>query len=86
MPSMGGPLVTAERCRVHRRGDGRVLPRGGCGEREELRKWHLPAGGQATPMTYRMRTDGKQFVVIAAGGHGSFGVPLGDALVGFALR
>jgi quinoprotein glucose dehydrogenase len=53
---------------------------------EALWKWHLPAGGQATPMTYRLRKDGKQFVVIAAGGHGSLGVALGDSLVGFALR
>ena len=53
---------------------------------EELWKTHLPAGGQATPMTYRLKKDGRQFVVIAAGGHGSLGVPLGDSLVAFALR
>jgi hypothetical protein len=34
----------------------------------ELWKGRLPAGGQAIPMTYRIRPDGKQFVVIAAGG------------------
>ena len=39
----------------------------------ELWKGRLPAGGQATPMTYRLRGDGKQFVVIAAGGHGKIG-------------
>ncbi|MGT2478459.1 hypothetical protein ACU4GR_05195 [Methylobacterium oryzae CBMB20] len=32
----------------------------------------LPAGGQATPMTYRGRDD-RQYVVIAAGGHGALG-------------
>jgi len=32
-----------------------------------LWKGRLPAGGQALPMTYRLRPDGKQFVVIAAG-------------------
>ena len=52
---------------------------------EELWKGRLPAGGQATPMTYRLRDDGKQYVVIAAGGHGSMGTKLGDALVAFAL-
>jgi quinoprotein glucose dehydrogenase len=51
----------------------------------ELWKGKLPAGGQATPMTYRLRPDGKQFVVIAAGGHGKIGTKLGDALVAFAL-
>jgi quinoprotein glucose dehydrogenase len=32
-----------------------------------------------------MRPDGKQFVVIAAGGHGKLGTKLGDALVAFTL-
>jgi quinoprotein glucose dehydrogenase len=43
----------------------------------------LPAGGQATPMTYEW--DGKQYVVIAAGGHGKVGTKLGDFIVAFAL-
>jgi quinoprotein glucose dehydrogenase len=51
----------------------------------ELWKGRLPAGGQATPMTYRLRPDGRQFVVIAAGGHGKLGTKLGDSLVAFAL-
>jgi quinoprotein glucose dehydrogenase len=45
----------------------------------------LPAGGNATPMTYRIRPDGKQYVVIAAGGHGNLGSKLGDSLVAYAL-
>jgi quinoprotein glucose dehydrogenase len=45
----------------------------------------LPAGGHATPMTYEFR--GKQYVVIAAGGHAKVPEePQGDALVAFALR
>ncbi len=43
----------------------------------------LPAGGQATPMTYQV--EGKQYVVIAAGGHGKLGTKLGDYVVAFAL-
>jgi quinoprotein glucose dehydrogenase len=43
----------------------------------------LPAGGQATPMTYEWK--GKQYVVIAAGGHGKLGTKLGDYIVAFAL-
>ncbi len=49
----------------------------------ELWKSELPASAQATPMTYEVR--GKQYVVIAAGGHGKLGTKLGDALVAFAL-
>jgi quinoprotein glucose dehydrogenase len=43
----------------------------------------LPAGGQATPMTYEWK--GKQYVVIAAGGHGKLGTKLGDYIVAFTL-
>jgi len=49
----------------------------------ELWKGRLPAGGQATPMTYEW--NGMQYVLIAAGGHGRLGTKLGDALVAFAL-
>lgn len=51
---------------------------------KELWKGALPAGGQATPMTYRGE-DGKQYVVIAAGGHGRLGTKLGDYVIAFAL-
>jgi quinoprotein glucose dehydrogenase len=44
----------------------------------------LPAGGQATPMTYRGK-DGRQYVVIAAGGHGSLGTTPGDSVIAFRL-
>ncbi len=47
----------------------------------ELWKWELPAGGQATPMTYQIGENGKQFVVISAGGHGKMGTKLGDYVV-----
>lgn len=43
----------------------------------------LPAGGQATPMTYE--AGGRQYVVIMAGGHHFMETPIGDALVAYAL-
>ncbi|GAB3929517.1 pyrroloquinoline quinone-dependent dehydrogenase [Larkinella terrae] len=43
----------------------------------------LPAGGQATPMTYQL--NGKQYVVIAAGGHAKLGTKLGDYVVAYQL-
>ncbi|MDH4314276.1 MAG: pyrroloquinoline quinone-dependent dehydrogenase [Gammaproteobacteria bacterium] len=45
----------------------------------------LPAGGQATPMTYFLDQTGKQYVVIAAGGHPKMGTTIGDYVVAFAL-
>jgi quinoprotein glucose dehydrogenase len=85
MPNMGGPIVTAgglifiaaatdDRLRAFDVDTGKEL-------------WHadLPAGGQATPMTYRLEASGKQYVVIAAGGHGGLGTTRGDSVVAFAL-
>ncbi|URO01376.1 membrane-bound PQQ-dependent dehydrogenase, glucose/quinate/shikimate family [Leclercia adecarboxylata] len=51
---------------------------------KELWRTRLPAGGQATPMTYQAG-NGKQYVVIAAGGHGGLGTRSGDALMAYAL-
>jgi len=50
---------------------------------EELWRGRLPAGGQATPMTYQL--NGRQYVVIAAGGHGNMGSNRSDHIVAFAL-
>jgi quinoprotein glucose dehydrogenase len=49
----------------------------------ELWSFELPAGGQATPMTYT--AGGKQYLVIAAGGHGKLGTKQGDFLLAFTL-
>jgi quinoprotein glucose dehydrogenase len=48
-----------------------------------LAEWDLPASAQATPMTYSVQ--GKQFILIAAGGHGKLGTRQGDYLVAFGL-
>jgi quinoprotein glucose dehydrogenase len=50
---------------------------------QELWKFELPAGGQATPMTYTL--NGKQYLVIAAGGHGKLGTKQGDYVLAFTL-
>lgn len=51
----------------------------------ELWRYELPYAGNATPMSYRVRPGGKQYLVIAAGGHGPLGTAPGDAIVAFAL-
>lgn len=50
---------------------------------EELWQVELPAGGQATPMTYE--AGGKQIVVINAGGHDFMETPIGDYFIAYAL-
>lgn len=49
--------------------------------------WHgrLPAGGNATPMTYWSGRSGRQFVVIAAGGHGGILSGYSNELIAYAL-
>ncbi|MBB5510382.1 membrane-bound PQQ-dependent dehydrogenase, glucose/quinate/shikimate family [Paraburkholderia atlantica] len=54
--------------------------------RTGARLWQarLPAGGQATPMTYA-DSNGKQYVLVVAGGHGSLGTKQGDSVVAYSL-
>ena len=44
----------------------------------------LPRAALSTPMTY-MGADGRQYVVVAAGGHGKWGLEVGDFVQAFAL-
>lgn len=46
-------------------------------------KARLPAGGQANPMSYEV--NGKQYIVIAAGGHAGLGTRSGDYVQAYAL-
>lgn len=84
-PNLGGPIVTASGLVFIAAAMDDYLRAFDVETGEELWKGRLPAGGQATPMTYRIRPDGKQYVVIAAGGHAGLGTKLGDYLVAFAL-
>jgi quinoprotein glucose dehydrogenase len=82
-PNFGGPIATASGLvfigaamdDYLRAFDGR--------SGRELWKGRLPAGGQATPMTYVWK--GRQYVVIAAGGHSKSDTRRGDSVVAFAL-
>ncbi len=52
---------------------------------KQLWKGDLPTSARSTPMTFR-GPNGKQYVVVSAGGHGIAGLsPLGDYVVAFAL-
>ena len=82
-PNLGGSFVTAgglvfiaagmdDKLRAIDTDNGKILWEGA-----------LPASAQAAPMTYAI--NGKQFVVISAGGHGKLGTKRGDSVVAFAL-
>jgi quinoprotein glucose dehydrogenase len=84
-PNIGGPLVTASGLTFIGATTDDFLRAFDNRTGEELWKGRLPAGPQATPMTYRLSPSGKQFVVIAAGGHRYMRTKLGDYLVAFTL-
>lgn len=52
---------------------------------ERIATFDLPAGLHAGPITYKLRPDGKQFLVIAPGGHIGIGSPLGDFVIAYTL-
>ncbi len=85
VPNMGGPVVTASGLVFIGAALDDYLRAFDVETGEELWRGRLPAGGQATPMTYRVRDDGRQFVVIAAGGHAQMRSSPGDSLIAFAL-
>jgi hypothetical protein len=89
-PNLGGAMITA---------GGLVFAAGALDQRlhaydvdsgEELWSAKLPAGVHASPMTY-VTQRGRQFVVVAAGGHREFYTasggrdPVGDYFIAFAL-
>ena len=85
MPNMGGPIATAGDLVFVGAAIDSYLRAFDIETGRELWKFKLPAGGQATPMTYRAGPDQRQYVVISAGGHGPLGTPRGDYLMAFAL-
>jgi len=83
MPMLGGPIVTSGGVAFIGATADYYLRAFDVNTGKQLWQARLPAGAQATPMTYSV--NGKQYVVIAAGGHGSFGTRLGDYVIAYAL-
>ena len=84
-PNLGGPVITASGLVFIGATTDFFLRAFDLSNGKELWRGRLPTAAQSTPMTYRLGQNGRQFVVIAAGGHGLLGTPPGDALVAFSL-
>lgn len=84
VPSMGGSITTAGGVAFLSGTLDQYLRGYDVKDGKQLWQARLPAGGQATPMTYTGK-DGRQYVVIVAGGHGSLGTRMGDYIVAYAL-
>ena len=82
-PNLGGPVATASGLVFIAATTDRYLRAFDSEAGEEVWSHRLPYTGNATPMTYRLGPDGRQYVVIASGGH-VWSEP-GDALMAFAL-
>lgn len=81
--NFGGPIVTASGLVITAGAEDLWLRIFDAVTGEELQKVPLPVPAVATPMTYTL--DGRQYIVVAAGGHGDGSVPLGDSLMAFAI-
>lgn len=86
VPNLGGPLVTASGLIIIAATMDNYIRAFDIHTGEQLWEQRLPAGGQATPMTYRLSKTGKQYIVLAAGGHGRSGSKLGDSIIAYALK
>jgi quinoprotein glucose dehydrogenase len=81
--NFGGPIVTAGGVVFTAAAMDNYLRAFDADSGKEIWKFELPASGQATPMTYSV--SGKQYLVIAAGGHGKLETKQGDYVVAFTL-
>ena len=83
VPSLGGPITTAGGVAFLTSTADYFIRAYDIADGRQLWEDRLPAGGQSTPMTYAV--DGRQYVVTAAGGHGSFGTKVGDYVIAYTL-
>ncbi|TSD84852.1 glucose/quinate/shikimate family membrane-bound PQQ-dependent dehydrogenase [Mycobacterium sp. KBS0706] len=83
VPSLGGPMTTAGGVAFLTSTSDYYIRAYDVTNGDQLWQDRLPAGGQSTPMTYAV--DGRQYVVTAAGGHGSFGTRIGDYVIAYTL-
>lgn len=83
-PNLGGSLLTASGLTFIAATTDARLRAFATESGELLWESRLPAAGHATPMTY-LGADGRQYLVVAAGGHVALPGPKGDHIVAFAL-
>jgi quinoprotein glucose dehydrogenase len=83
VPSLGGPLTTAGGVAFLTSTADYFIRAYDVRNGDQLWEGRLPAGAQSTPMSYDV--GGEQYVVTAAGGHGSFGTKVGDYVVAYKL-
>jgi quinoprotein glucose dehydrogenase len=84
VPGIGGPIITAGGVAFLGAAVDDYLRAYDVTSGKQLWETRLPAGGQSTPMSFAL-ADGKQYVVMVAGGHGSVGTKPGDYVIAYTL-
>lgn len=84
VPNLGGPIMTAGGVAFLSGTLDNYVRAYDVRSGDEIWRSRLPAGGQATPMTY-LGEDGRQYLLVVAGGHGSLGTKAGDHVIAYAL-
>jgi quinoprotein glucose dehydrogenase len=84
VPNLGGPIMTASGLAFLSSTIDYYVRAYDVSNGQQLWESRLPAGGQATPMTY-VGSDGRQFLLVVAGGHGSLGTKVGDHVIAYTL-
>lgn len=85
LPGVAAPMMTASGLIFSGISNDHTLRAFDVSNGQVLWQGRLPTAGNALPMTYQLASTGKQYVVIAAGGHWSGGSPPGDYVIAFAL-
>jgi glucose dehydrogenase len=85
VPTLGGSIATGGGVIFIGASQDRSFRAFDIGDGKELWRADLPSIGAATPMTFVSRSTGRQYVVIAAGGHPGLGGPKTAALMAYAL-
>ncbi len=85
VPNIGGAVVTASGLAFIGATQEHMFHAFDIRTGRELWKGRLPAGGNANPMSYWSDKSHRQFVVIAAGGHGGILSGYSDKLIAYAL-
>jgi quinoprotein glucose dehydrogenase len=85
LPNFGPPLVTGGGVVFHGGSTDRRLRAHHIATGREVASFTLPAGLHAGPVTYRVRPEGKQYLVVAPGGHTILRSKLGDYVIAYTL-
>jgi quinoprotein glucose dehydrogenase len=85
LPSLCPPLLTAGGLLFHAGTADRMLRAHDARTGEVLARFELPAGLHGGPITYKLRPQGKQYLVVAPGGHSRLPTKLGDHVIAYVL-